>query len=249
MQTTGSAADFICLGFDVDRQCSEGRGGTLCKSCRLGFAFTFTSTSCVSVQDCSWWQPYLILAVSVMFQLLLAILLFLVVRFKLALGSGFLYGPMLFLAMVSHLSLEQYSKYLSLRTVISIITSIPLLNFKVFGLVPWCFFQSLAKLYNYSLRYLGTLIVLAVILFISLVARWCPNALRRWQCSPLKAMSLLMLLSFWSLADTSVNILKPTVISYSKYAHQFMWSHCNQIGDTFLWNTSWWLFQLCWFCW
>ena len=59
MQTTGSIGAYIHLGFDVDRQCSEGRGGTLCRNCRLGFAFTLTSTNCVSIHECSWWQPYL----------------------------------------------------------------------------------------------------------------------------------------------------------------------------------------------
>ena len=212
--TADSTSEFVLLGFDADQQCSGGRGGVLCRNCAPKFEFTFTSTNCVSGNSCGWWQPYLILLISLACQIVIAVLLVFVVRFKLALGCGFLYGPMLFLAVVSHLPLDTYPEYLGLSTAISVITSIPLLNLELFGLVPWCFFPSFSKLYNYSLRYLGPLTVLTVILFLSLVARQCPNALRRWQSSPLKPVCILMLLSFWSLTDTSVSILTPTGISY-----------------------------------
>ena len=212
--TAGSTHDYVLLGFDSDRQCSDGRGGALCRGCALGYVFTFTSAVCVPQASCSWWQPYLILLFSILFQILFALLLVLVMRFKFTLGSGFLYGPMLFLALVNHLPLDNYLEYSTLSTVISVITSIPLLNLELFSLVPWCFFTSFSKLYNYSLHYLGPLTVLTVILIISFIARQWPNVLRRWQSSPLKAMCILMLLSFWSLADISINILTLTVISY-----------------------------------
>ena len=214
--TAGSTHDYVLLGFDADRQCSDGRGGALCRGCALGYVFTFTSAMCVPQASCSWWQPYLILLFSILFQILIALLLVLVVRFKYILGSGFLYGPMLFLALVNHLPLHNYLEYSTLSTAISVITSIPLLNLELFSLIPWCFFPSFSKLYNYSLHYLGPLTVLTVILIISFIARQWPNVLRRWQSSPLKAMCILMLLSFWSLADISVNILTLTVISYKR---------------------------------
>ena len=215
--TADSVSDFVLLGSDPNQQCSEGRGGVLCRGCAPGYEFIFTSKNCVLASSCSWWQPYLILFVSLMSQMLIAVLLILVVRFKLALGSGFLYGPMLFLAVVNHLPLYNYPEYLVLSTTVSLISATPLLNLELFSLVPWCFFPSFSKLYNYSLRYLGPLTVLTVILLLTFVARQCPNSLRCWQGSPLKAMCILMLLSFWSLADISVNILIPTeIISYDK---------------------------------
>ena len=78
--------------------------------------------------------------------------LVLVVRFKHSLGCGFLYGPMLFLAVVNHIPLDDYSEYSTLSTVVSIITSVALLNLELFGRIPWCFFESIPKLYNYSLQ-------------------------------------------------------------------------------------------------
>ena len=154
--TAGSTHEYVLLaGFDADKQCSDGRGGALCRGCALGYEFTFTSAMCVPQASCSWWQPYLILLFSILFQILIALLLVLVVRFKYTLGSGFLYGSMLFLALVNHLPLHSYLEYSILGTAISVITSIPLLNLELFSLIPWCFFPSFSKLYNYSLHYFG----------------------------------------------------------------------------------------------
>ena len=108
-----------------------------------------------------------------------------------------------------HLPLDNYP---ILNTAVSMVSSIPLLNLELFGLIPWCFFHPVSKLYNYFLHYLGPLIVLIVISLIFLFARWCPNVLRRIQSSPLRALCILMLLSFWSLSDISLNILTPVVI-------------------------------------
>ena len=159
------------------------------------------------------------------FQVLIAILLLLVIRFKHALGSGFLYGLMLFLAVVSHLQLENYSEYSTLSNVVSVTTSIALLNLELFGRIPWCFFP-IPKMYNYSLHLLGPMTVLMVLVSIATLAKRCPLnshclqksflSMQCWKAPPLKAVCILMLLSFWSLADTSINILTPTPFEFSE---------------------------------
>ena len=206
-------SEFVLLeGSDDDDQCSIGRGGVLCRGCRPGFVFTFTAVQCVNSFEYELAYPITIIAISMMFQVAFAVVLFCVVRFKASFGSGFLYGPMLFLSVISDLQLNQYPDYVYLNTLISVLSSIPLLNLEVFGWIPWCFFDHFDKVCNYSLRYLGPLTVLVVILVITLIARWCPTALQRWKVSPVRPMCILMILSFWSLADTSVHILTPTFI-------------------------------------
>ncbi len=205
MLNLGFSGDYQLLGFNADEQCSVGRGGLLCKSCAEDYQYTFLSVSCVASSTCEWWQPYLVLVITLVFQLMIAMTLMSVVRFKIATGSGFLYGPMLLLAVISHLPLDTDPNFFILRKFILIITAVPLLNPEPFGLIPWCFFE-FNKIYNYSLRYLGPLTVLLVIGFTTLKARWCPRTLLKWQNSRLRALCILMLLSFWSLADITMNI-------------------------------------------
>ena len=206
MLSLGFAGDYKLLGIDADEQCSVGRGGLLCRSCAQDYQYTFLSVSCLAISTCEWWQPYLVLVITLVFQLMIAMALMSIVRFKIAAGSGFLYGPMLFLAVISHLPLDTDPNLFILRTFILIITAVPLLNPEPFGLIPWCFFHPFNKIYNYSLRYLGPLTVLLVIGFTTLKARWCPRTLLKWQNSRLRALCILMLLSFWSLADITMNI-------------------------------------------
>ena len=235
-------------------QCSYGRGGVLCRTCAENFVFSFLAIHCITDEKCSTSKAVAILFFAILFQILITISLVLVVRFKHSLGCGFLYGPMLFLAVVNHVPLDDYSEYSTLSTVVSIITSVALLNLELFGRIPWCFFVSIPKLYNYSLRVLGPLTVLLVLLGITALARWYPkcslfekirmrvlpqrvlqrwhasrfrttylqlsplSVLQSWLASPLKAMCILMMLSFWSLADISINILTPTVLDTQHYS-------------------------------
>ena len=206
MLSLGFAGDYKLLGTDADEQCSVGRGGLLCKSCAEDYQYTFLSVSCVASSKYEWWQPYLVLVITLVFQLMIAMALISIVQFKIATGSGFLYGPMLFLAIISHLPLDTDPNLFMLKKFILIITAVPLLNPQPFGLIPWCFFDPFNKIYNYSLRYLGPLTVLLAIGFTTLKARWCPRTLLKWQNSRLRALCILMLLSFWSLADITMNI-------------------------------------------
>ena len=218
MLSLGFWGRYYLLGYHSDEQCSIGRGGLLCRSCAPGYQYTFLSVTCVASSVCSWWQPYLVLAISFVFEIMIAVLLLACVRFKLATGSGFLYGPMLLLAVVSRLPFEMHPQYFILRISVLFITAIPLLNLEPFGLIPFCFFQPFNKIYNYSLRYLSPFSVLLVIGFTTLKARWCPQTLSLWQHSRLKALCILMLLSFWSLADitmnVTINILTPTKLTH-----------------------------------
>ena len=206
MTSLGFDGDYRLLGIDADEQCSVGRGGLLCMSCAHGYEYTFLSISCVASISCGWWQPYLIIIICFLFEAIIAITLLLSVRFKLTTGLGFLYGPMLFLAVVSHLSFTANSEYYILRLIVLFMTSLPLLNPEPFGLIPWCFFHDFPKLYNYSLRYFGPLPVLIVIGLVAIIAHRCPRVLLKWQNSPIKALCILLLLSFWSLADITMNI-------------------------------------------
>ena len=219
-------------------QCSNGRGGVLCRTCAEHFVFSFLSIECISEENCSLTKAIALIFSAILFQILITVFLVFLVRFKHHLGCGFLYGPMLFLAVVNHIPLDDYSEYSNLSTVVSIVTSVALLNLEMFGRIPWCFFESIPKLYNYSLRVLGPLTVLLVILGITAFSRWHPKCsllekIRmqvlsqngvwntshfRVNISPLKAMCILMMLSFWSLADISINILTPTVLETQHYS-------------------------------
>ena len=164
-----SDSGFIKLDYDSDSQFLYGRGGVLCRECARNFVFSFLSVNCITESSCSSWKSFLVTFFGTLFQVLIATLLLLVIKFRHALGSGFLYCPMLFLVMISHLPLDNYSEYSALSDAISIVTSIPLLNLMLFGRIPWCFFM-IPKMYNYSLWFLGPMTVLIVLVSITCIS-------------------------------------------------------------------------------
>jgi len=151
-------------------------------------------------------MPPTILLLSVAFQFALAFSLVVALRLKMGLGSGFLYGPLFYLAVINQLPFRYLNQRSVFQKIISTYSSIFLLTMQVFGDIPWCFFD-VNPLLNFSLRFLGPLIVALVLLLTVCLARRCPTLLLMLQDSPVQAMCLLILLSFWSLADTSLRLI------------------------------------------
>ena len=121
---------------------------------------------------------------------------------------GYLYGPVFFLAVVTQLPFRHHTEYSALRALISIVKSIFFLDLEWLGIIPMCTFD-IGKLGNYAFRYIGPLIANLVIIITIMVARKCPKLLAFLQESPVQSICLLLYLSFWSLAETSLTIFYP----------------------------------------
>lgn len=203
-----TSQNFVQLPLNVDDQCSANHGGLLCTDCRHNFTITFQAMQCVPNDriHCANWMPSAVLLLSVAFQFVLAFILVVTLRLKLGLGSGLLYGPLFYLAVINCLPFDHYEQLSVLKTIISVFGSVFLLNLELFGEIPWCFFD-INPLLNHSIQFLGPLIVAIVLLLTVYLARRFPRLLLRLQGSPVQAMCLLMLLSFWSLASTSLRMV------------------------------------------
>ena len=122
-------------------------------------------------------------------------------------GIGHLCGPLFFFAV---LRLVPFKECVHLEFTVSIFQSILLLNLEVFGKIPWYFFSNINPLLDYSLHFLGPFIIAVVLLSTVLLARYYPRIFLSLQSSPVEAICLLILLSFWSVSDTCIQLLKPT---------------------------------------
>lgn len=196
--------DFLQLGLINNSQCVGNHTGLLCSQCQENTSFTFEALLCVADSTCS---PYSLLAFAVVIQVVLSLALILVLKLRLSVGTGYLYGPLFFLSVVSQLPFEYNQHYYYLGTVISAYVSVLHLNLKILGYIPWCFIKSLGALHNYAFHFLGPSIVALVVIMVVLVAQKCPKVLYPLQSSPLQVLCLLALLSFWSVADTCTTIL------------------------------------------
>ena len=169
---------------------------------------------------------------TITFPLLIGIFLILVVKIQSDIGSGYLYGPLFFLAVLSQLPLGQYP---TLDKIVSVFAASVLLKFKAFGFIPWCFFPSMNPLYSTFFQFLNPIIMFLVLLSTVFIAQKCPRKFLTLQKSPMQAMCILILVSYWSMIHTSILLLTPvyftgnTVVllqpdfSYLHKAHIPLW--------------------------
>ena len=195
-----------------DDQCNGLNGGLLCRGCREGAVFTFEAIKCIPVSQCHEWHPYIVILCAIAFQLLLSFLIIASLKTRYKTGIGHVYGPVFFLSLMKILPFSSDKSLYNLKIVLSLFQSIALLNLEVIGEIPWCFFQECNKILNYSLHFLGPLIVFCVLMLTIQLTRWLPRVFSFLQSSPIQSISLLIFLSFWSVSDTCIQLLKPITV-------------------------------------
>ena len=193
-----------------DEQCNGLYGGLLCRSCREDAVFSFEAVKCIPSLNCQPWQPYVTSVLVVIFQLVLGFGIIMGLKASFKTGIGHLYGPLFFIAVLRLIPFGYYKEYVHLKFTVSIFQSVLLLNLEIFGEIPWCFFYNINPLLNYSLHFIGPFIIALVLLSTILLARYYPRQFLSLQSSPVQAICLLILLSFWSVSDTCIQLLKPT---------------------------------------
>ena len=206
----GLAQTYNQLPITQDEQCNGLYGGLLCRGCREDAVFSFESVNCIPSSNCKPWQPYVTLVLVVVFQLVLGFGIVIGLKASFKTGIGHLYGPLFFIAALRLVPFGYYKEYVQLQFTVSIFQSVLLLNLEVFGKIPWCFFSNINPLLNYSLHFLGPFIIAVVLLSTVLLARYYPRQFLFLQRSPVQAICLLILLSFWSVSDTCIQLLEPT---------------------------------------
>ena len=206
----GLAQTYNQLPVVQDEQCNGLYGGLLCRSCREDAVFSFEAVKCIPSSNCQPWQPYVTLVLVVIFQLVLGFGIIMGLKASFKTGIGHLYGPLFFIAVLRLIPFGYYKEYVHLKYIVSIFQSVLLLNLEIFGEIPWCFFSNINPLLNYSLHFVGPFIIALVLLSTVLLARYYPRQFLSLQSSPVQAICLLILLSFWSVSDTCIQLLKPT---------------------------------------
>ena len=203
---------FMKLPTTQDEQCSNLHGGVMCRDCQKQAVFTFGAIKCASLSSCKKWMPYTVLSLAVVIQIAVVMFIFLFLKHNGRFGLGYLYGPLFFLVVYKLLPLSFVSPYAPLDIVVSVYHSILFLDLSIFGKIPWCFFQNINHTLNYALRFVGPLVTFVLLFIIVYLARHFYHKMSFFLTSPIQAICLLMVLSFWSVSNTCIDIIKPVII-------------------------------------
>ena len=204
--------NYVLLSSSQDDQCFGGHSGTLCTGCAHNKLPTYRALQCIDSDKCAKWHPYVLLSFNIVIPFIYGVLLMIAVRVKLSIGSGYLYGPLFYLAV---LSLIPLSSYPTLNTIVSLVATF-LLKFEILGYIPWCFFDTVSLLTSKWFELIAPSVVAVVLLLTVYFARCSPKLIRHIQQSPLQAMCLVAFTLFWCLASTAISIITPVFVLVSQ---------------------------------
>ena len=207
--TSSDTTDYVLLSHSQHDQCQYGHGGTLCTGCTNGMTATHSLLQCINIHQCKSWHPYALLVLNIICPFLMAMLLIIIIQLKLSVGSGYLYGPLFYLAVLNLLPLSTLGKFSS---IVHYYTATFVLKLEVLGFIPWCFFPSVNPLYAKYFDLVAPLVVSIVLLLTVYLARCVPRLFQYFQKSPMQGICVLIMISFWSLASTSIQVITPVYL-------------------------------------
>ena len=220
-------SDFVWLGDNPDDQCYGNRGGLLCGGCGTGYHPSYPPIRCVVT--CSVGHSVGLVFIAIAIQIVKAVLIYALFNIKLGnsnnregeeanaaeaqpLDFTYFFGSLFCLSVLGRLPFQYLGQYEGLKIYISVYRSLLLPALDVVGDIPWCLFPSIGTLGVFSFNYLAPLLAYTIFAIFYAVKRLCTRKESSPQSSGLRSLSLLVVLSFWSLSYTSIGILKGTQV-------------------------------------
>ena len=198
-----SDSEYCLLPSTENEQCIGNRKGVLCAECKDGYAFTFGSIECVPDSSCSDGQGVVPPLLNIFFIIIIFIFIILILKLDYKLSSGYVFCFVYYFSIISYIIPSTAG--LTLLTIISIFESVTQLNPQFLGYVPICFAKELTPLQQQVFLYVNPLIISVLVVGAVLLSRCCKRFTFK-DNTLIKAICLLLLLSFTSLSESSFNI-------------------------------------------
>ena len=199
-------------------ECIGNWGGVLCTECISGYSYTFQAQQCVDSSTCRG-AAALIPAVLVIVYLLIVIgLIVFILKLGYQIRLGYMYSVVYYFSVVK-LLLPANLVNTPLQIIVSLFQSLLQLNPFFLSYIPICISTKMTILEQKMLLYLIPFIVSVVILSIVGLSRYCSRYMKFRDNSIVKAISLLALLSFTALTETSFSLIIPIKFEETDSTH------------------------------
>ena len=189
-------------------QCLSNRQGFLCSECDSGYALTFGAVKCVKDSSCMNGKSAIPIVLNVIFVIATILLLITVLKLDYRLSSGYLFCFIYYFSIVRHL-VNPVIVGDAMLLFISILSSVTQLNPQFLGYMSICFFNNITALQQQAFLYLNPAVISIFVLLVIGGSRYFSKHIKFGDNTMVKAISLLLLLSFTALIETSFNILNP----------------------------------------
>ena len=191
----------------VNAQCNDHRVGRACGECSSGYTLSYDSTDCISVDRCGTGWTVLVITLTCLYWIVVVASVFSLMYFRYQISLGYLYGLIYYYSMVG--ILLNNNPYVSdgAFQFASILSSFAQLSPQFLGKL--CLVKGLSGIDQLFIHYAHALGV-SLLLLLIVVATRCSARISLFvsRCI-IRVICLLILLSYTSIASTSLQLLLP----------------------------------------
>ena len=202
---------FYCLLKESsDDLCLYDRGGTLCSICKKGYRLSFDGIRCIREEKCHSGSVLLYILIFILFWALLTIIIVIVTKLNLRIGSGQLYCLVFFFSVLQYFVRGTFPSTL-LYVVELIFTGFMQLDPKMLGLFEVCLkYSDINNLHYTALCCINPLYLTLAIGLLICISSKCPKyAYFNHNNGAVNMICIVIYLVFISLTQTSLSLLAP----------------------------------------
>ena len=203
---TESSPGYYSLHGESDDQCNSHRTGVACGECKSGYTLAYDTPDCINKDNnCSDWMTILVIVLTILYWIAIVAVVFGLMYFQFQISSGYAYGIIYFYSIVDILLVNDVSK--EIFYLVGVLSSFAKLNPQLFGKL--CFVKGLSGIDQQFIHYSHALAVSLILLIIVLVTKYFPRVAVFVRRCIIRVICLILLLSYTSLASTSLQLLRP----------------------------------------
>ena len=202
---TETSQGYCELPWTPDGQCSPHRTGVACGECKPGYTLAYDSPKCLNNNKCSAETTILVIVLTILYWIAIALGIFCLMYFWFKIPLGYVYAIIYYYSIVDMLLVNDLSNAIS--QLVNILSSFAKLTPPLFGQL--CFVEGLSGIDQQFIHYTHALAVSLILLIIVLAARYSGRLARFVSPCIIRVICLLLLLSYTSLASTSLQLLRP----------------------------------------
>ena len=190
---------------ELDGQCYSHRTGVACGECKPGYTLAYDSPDCINTGNCYAGITVLVVVSTILYWIIVVALVFGLMQLKISLG--YTYGLIYYYSIVDILLGSNLFISEEVFQLVTILSSFAKLTPQFLGKV--CFIQNLSGIDQQCIHYFHAMFIFLLIGGIVITARYSFRIASIVSHCIIRVICLLILLSYTSLASTSLQLLRP----------------------------------------
>ena len=205
---------------NLDEQCNLHREGIACGECVSGYTLAYDSPVCIDDDKCSPGMTVVVVLLTIIYWLVVVAVVFVVMYLNNRVLSGYVYGIIYYYSIVDILLGNNLCISEGAFHAISIISSFAKLTPNFFG--KFCFVKGFSGIDQQFINYFHAVAISLIIISVTTAARCSLKITHYISRCIIPVICLLILLSYTSLASTSLQLLRPLTFRDIKKVRTFL---------------------------